>query len=247
MAKFIYNDFVTDDIPECPLSNSQLVKQAASRLLQDDVEIIDVQLYGIVYENEVLHEWFIQTVVKNVHQTLRLPLYLPRDEKQAARQIALHSQITSLSDLPTVPYEPDDYLLVGYKYPCQLKLDAHNNLCLKRIEMFASQKMVQDFMMATMGCEIATAAMIIINMHTLCCKDLHDIGWLINMDGMPSITALDRRYANSGLTFIDGFDELPIDAVFGINNQKYIVAEDPENGQFIAKFSGKDHIQHGPQ
>ena len=113
--------------------------------------------------------------------------------------------------------------------------------------MFASQKMVQEFTTAIMGCKTATAAMIIINMHSLCCKDLHDIGWLINMDGIASITALDRRYANLGLTFIDGFDELPIESVFGINSQKYIVAEDPENGQFIAKLSGKDHFKHGPQ
>lgn len=241
MATFTYNDFVTDDIPECPLTNSHQVRQAAANILQDNVKINDIQLIGIAYNNEIMYEWLINIEIENEAKSLPLPLYLPKDPEKAAYIIKVHSEIVQYIDLPEIAhiYKPDDYILIDHKYPCQIKLDKHNNLCIKRFEMFASQKIIQEYFMSVLGCELVTATMVVINMHSLCYKNLHDIGWLINMDGIPSLTSLDRRYTNLGFFIIDGFDELPKDTVFGLNSQKYIVTEDNENGQFIAKVSKK--------
>ena len=153
--------------------------------------------------------------------------------------MAKHQKALQSQDTLTRDFEIGDYLLIDDRYPCQLVSDDKGTLYIKRIEYFASQKMVQDFLSEVLNCELVTAAMVIINFHSLCCKDMHDIGWLISMDGVLSCVSLDRRFTNLGFFIIDGYDEISIGSKFNLNGQDYIVAEDADIGQFIAKIPSR--------
>ena len=238
MAKFNYNDFVTDDIPECPLSNSKVVQQCLEQQLFPSPAILEINLVGIMFKGVLLHEWHILFASEKQKLYLKLPLFMPYDVQQAESLIAYHSQ-ASLANAPKYTYAPGDYLLIAGKYPCQLIMGDDNVLYLKRFNFFASQHQIQEFMQQVLQYKLVTATMVIITKHNFCYKGLQDIGWLLNLDGMPSLMSMDRRFLDTGFSFIDDFQELPIDTIFEIDGQKYIVTEDEDNGEFIAKITSR--------
>ncbi len=240
MEQFIYNDFISDDIPGCPLTNSKLVRKAIETVKPDDKStILDISLIGLNYKDEILLEWQIW-MENESHQTfVRLPVFIPPDKNLAQQQLDKHSKVTMSSDFAAFRFSPGDYFLMHYKYPCQLISDKEGNLYIKRLNMFASQKIVQEFLSTILRCDLVTATMVVINFHTLFDKGMHDIGWLVNFDGTPGIISIDRIQPQLGFIFIDGYDELPEESIFELNSKKYIVRCDDENGIYIAKTSQK--------
>ena len=236
MATFNVQDFLTDDIPECLLPNTNAVKLVLDRVMPGHGTIQDIGLIGFMSDGILLHEWYVTILQDDELVFARLPVYLPKDPTAAEKLLQKHS-LTSIDVSTLVNYISGEYLLIGYQYPCQLVSEEDGTLAIKRITMFASQKQVQDFLQQTLHCELVTAAMVVMNMHSLCYEGLGDIGWLLNMDGTPSLIDMDRRPIPKGLAFIDDFDELSNGSVFAIDSQYYIVDEDEENGQFIAKIS----------
>ena len=120
--------------------------------------------------------------------------------------------------------------------PCQL-ISERETLYLKKIKLWASQKMVQDFILETTPYENVIAQMVAIKMHTTCCKNLQDIGWLLHLDDGIAVLPIDHIRENSFHVSIDKVSFLSAGACFGLNGQRYIIAEDSENGQFIAKHN----------
>ena len=75
MAKFIFNDFVSDFIPNCPLSNSNYACQAIFSVLQKKGEVQAVKFVGLIYEQRFLFEWNIYLKLEDSPQStlVRLP------------------------------------------------------------------------------------------------------------------------------------------------------------------------------
>lgn len=240
MEQFIYNDFISDDIPGCPLTNSKLVRKAVEvSISEDKLTILDISLIGLTYTDEILLEWQIWMQNESQLNCLRLPAFIPSSPNLAIQQIAKHTNIAKIKDFEAFRFNPGDYFLVHYKYPCQLISDEEGNLYIKRLNLFASQKIVQDFFHATLRCALVTATMVIINFHTLCQKEMHDIGWAVNFDGNFALVPIDSIQTPLNFVMIDGYDEIPEESIFELNSKKYIVRCDDENGIYIAKTSQK--------
>ena len=240
MAQFILNDFISDRVPHCPLSNSKLVSQAYRSIMHVEGEIYDIRFVGLIYKKEILFEWNILIKSETTLTIIPIPFYIPaysNEQEVLEKHTKAHHNPSTLVH----NFSNNEYLLIDGKYPCQLIRDDAGVLHVKRIEYFASQKMIQDFLKSIYNFELVAAAMVVINFHTLCCKGLYDIGWLISMDGTLSCLSLDRRFTNLGFYIIDGYEEVNIGEKFNLNGQDYIVEENEDIGQFIAKIPHRRH------
>lgn len=242
MTQFIFNDFISDYIPECPLSNSDVVRQAAIRTIDDLGEILEIYLVGVLYQETILFEWFVSHKKNNSDQTatLHLPLYIPQDANQAAEIIQKHYRAFQNDETMIRTLKANDYLLIGEKYPCQLVCNEKGTLYIKRIELFASQKLVQDFFTSMTNAELVTATMVITTFHIPGRSDkIQDIGWLLNIDGDSSFINLSWDTSFLSLCIIDECKEVNLGDKFALSGQEYIISEDEDNGQFIAKCPSK--------
>lgn len=237
MEKFNFNDFVSDNIPGCPLSNSMIVRQAAEATLQNKYPIKDISLVGLLYTKEILLEWHVKVLIGEQPGLIRLPVYIPLDETLAMQQLEKHARAATLPNLQQIKYTPGDYFLISYLYPCQLVQDDAGELYIKRFTIIPSQRIVQELLTDILQCDLVTATLVVITFHTPFYKEMNDIGWLLNLDGTPSMISIDRIHTQMGIFQIDKYEEFPQGSSFILNHQKYIVEDDEDNGLYLAKIS----------
>ncbi|MBQ8464911.1 MAG: hypothetical protein IJ545_02755 [Alphaproteobacteria bacterium] len=240
MNKFNYNDFVSDTIPGCVLTNDKIVRQAAEQALQGadvSAKIKSVNLIGLLFPTEILLEWHVSVQIEERSALIRLPVYIPPDETLAAQQLEKHSRAAQIEDLQEIKYNPGDYFLMYYQYPCQLVLGDDGSLYIKRFVILPSQKIVQELLSDVLHCELVTATLVVSTFHTFFYKGMNDICWLLNLDGVPSMISIDRSHTQMGIIQIDKYDEFPEGQTFELNHQKYSVECDEENGIYLAKLS----------
>ena len=234
MENFKFDDFVSSTIPDCYLTNSLLVKEKVLQIYPDAF-ICDIFPIGIYLENEILYEWCTIAEKNNHHLLMRFPIYLPENQKKAVKQAEKHTRIQSFENVIARRLGADDYFLINYQYPCQLMCDEQKNLYIKRFEMFASQKITQGVMRKLLNNETITATMAIIEFHTLAAKGLHDVGWMLNINGDLNFVTIDKVTPALGFYFMDNFNELKENDSFYLNRQKYVVCCDNENGLYLSK------------
>lgn len=242
MEKFNYNDFVSDCIPGCSLNKSSIVRQVVERALEKagkpPATIQSINLVGLVFQREILLEWHV--TITEANGPIRLAVYIPRNKNLAMQQVKKHYQAALQKNLQEIRYNPGDYFLINYKYPCQLICDEKGDLHIKRFTIIPSQKIAQELLTDVLQCDLVTATLVVTTFHTLYYKGMNDICWLLNLDGIPSLISLDRIHTEMGLFKIDKYEEFPEGNSFELNCQKYIVECDEENGLYIAKISKPD-------
>lgn len=231
MGKFIYNDFVSEELNGCPLTKSQQVKEVVSNIIEQPHEITDIRFIGMLFQNTLLYEWWISLTKDNEPFLLRLPLYMPRDQKKAASYIKLHNEAYQNGEFCV--FEENTYILVN-NHPCHLLVDEQDNIEIKKIVLWPSQKMIQEYAELITKSPAAASLALIRLKHTNG-DDLFDIGWMICCDEQETLISIDAGQLElyPG-TWISDFEPFP-HPYFHLNGQKYSIAEDDENGQFIFK------------
>lgn len=233
MKKKTFNpeDFMSNDIPGCPLTSNLQVAQGLQKNLQEGAEILDVFLTAFLYKKQLLHEWHALVNVRGKQTLVRLPAYLPENKMDEKALLRKHAEIQKIDNLQQKIYFEGDYLLLGSQ-PCYLT--RHKNiLYVKRIMKWASQKMVQDFLSTVMGYENVVAQFGIIQMHSINSKYLKDIGWQVETKKGTMVLPLEHFQATSLLTECDGFSPLVVGSRFTLNGQRYVLDQNEKDGQFI--------------
>jgi len=236
MTGFNYDDFVADNLPGQTqvLLNSQAVRQLATEKLKFQ-EVSCIYLTGKVLNNKIFHQWFVVGRADNQGIAIFVPVCIPENEQEAKVYLNKHMQVAINKEIEAFVYSDEDYLTIADKYACQVHIDEDENIVIKRIKIWASQKMVQEFISLLFDCD--ASATLVINESQIGDSKFNDIGWLIYANETEMFFPIDgvqygfEQYARSL-----GTKELDIGSCFGLNQQKYIIAEDSENGQYIRKI-----------
>lgn len=234
MAQFIYDDFVSDNIPGCHLTNSAQVKAFITASMKTPITILDVFLISIVYKKEVLLEWHVAAEINGESRMIFMPVWCPSNMEQAHLEITKHQEAFKDDRYPKCPLIPRDFILINNQYPCHIIQGEDEELYIKRIKIWASQTIVEQFA-ATVNQNDAVAVPVLITMHNSFYKNLYDIGWLIITDDRPQLLSIDAVHPSWGLAVVDNYEPLPDNFSFSLNSVDYTIFEDEENGKFLAK------------
>ena len=241
MAQFNIQDCVTDDIPGCALTNTALVRQAVEFSLEGHGTIQDIYLVGLLFNKEILLEWHARVEIEKSFMIVRLPVYLPPIEELAIAQVEKHNKAGTMKNLKRYPYPPNSYLLMGGIHPC-LFVEENGEFYIKKITMWGSQKLIQDFLSAVTG-DLVTATLTTIDFYTPSTEPKpqrpQDVVWLTNFGGSIGILPILQKDAGNTFIYMHNPEEISEGAEFTINHHKYLVGCDDDNGIFIAKISQK--------
>ena len=239
MAQFNLFDCLSDNIPGCALTNTVLVRHAIEFSLEGHGTIQDIYLVGLLFNKEILLEWHARVEIEKSFVIIRLPVYLPPIEELAIAQVEKHNKAGTMKNLKEYPYSPNSYLLMGGIHPC-LFVEENGEFYIKKITMWGSQKLIQDFLSAVTG-DLVTATLTTIDFYTPSTEPKpqrpKDLVWLTNFGGSIGILPILQKDAGNTFIYMHNPEEVTKGDEFAINCQKYSVDCDDDNGIFIAKNS----------
>jgi len=234
MTKFNCNDFLSDKLPKGGLYSSVMLRDVIKRDLDITGKVNHIVFGSRVYNNEVLYQWIVFFDINEVETGFIYPAYVPEDPQKAKLVMKKHQDSVNAEFFV---YSDGDYLLWGGKYPCQVHIDDNENIFIKKVEIWASQKMVQDFLSLIIGDDVC-ANLVICTSQIGSSERYNCIGW--------SAYANEREMFVSLVNVIYGFElfaklietrTIEVGTTFGINLQRYAVAEDKENGLYLCKVN----------
>lgn len=236
MEKFVYEDFTSNQLEGCALMNSRIVHGVISEIFaasaeMADAEIDDIHFVCLYYQNTLLYEWWVNSSKDDKIFVTRLPFYVPNDPNKAKAYIELHTQAYEKGNGTICQNE--NYILVNMQ-PCQVLIDEAGNIEIKKIVLWASQKMVQEYMSFIRDC---TAAAQLVIAHTRTANNVcsFDIGWLVICNEEQYFLSVSAHPLFSLIGNVIKECEPLNQPYFGLSGHKYTVAEDEENGQFLVR------------
>ena len=238
MLQFNYSDHVSDNIPGCTLTNSDIVRKAILSLTKKQYSILNINLVCIIIDDDtILSEWHALVENNNQQSVIRLPVYIPENENAAIQQLQNHSKAKNLENVESFVYPHESFIIFENKY---IGMVIHENdiIYIKRIITWGSQKLVQDFL-SVISKDYASATLVTVDLYSPTTNKQkphpQDIVWLTNVDGNLGILPFIHANSQYNLLYTSHYQELTPGQQFMINSQNYVIGCDDENGIFIAK------------
>lgn len=238
MVQFNYSDHVSDNIPGCRLTNSNIVREAVLSLTKNTYSVLDINLVCIFVDDyNIISEWHALVEANDQLSVMRLPVHIPENVEDAMQQLQKHNQVKNLEDIKRFAYPHESFIIFENKYICMV-IHENDTIYIKRIITWGSQKLVQDFL-SLISQETASATLATIDLYSPTTskktKRPQEIVWLTNVDGSLGVFPLIQANSQYNLLYTSHYQELTPGQQFMINSQNYVIGCDDENGIFIAK------------
>ena len=234
MTEFNCNDFLSDNLPKGGMYNSKLIRAMVENNPDFKGDVLNIFLTAKVWNNELLYQWMVIVSICGKEMTLILPVYVPENPRDAGLCLQKHQDAV---DEKLFVYSHGDYLIWNNKYPCQVHIDENGDVFIKKIELWASQKMVQGFLSLIL--EVDVYSTLIFTMSQIGQSEkYYDIGWFVCTNEkeifMPLTSVI---YTFEKCASLIERKDIDVGTTFVLNLQKYIVAEDQENGLYLCKIN----------
>lgn len=237
MAKFIFNDFTTNQLQDSMILSSQRAFEIVKAMHQDLITPLQASLVFAMDDKDAVHFWLVEVLIENQKLTIILPIFIPQNENEAA---AMLDKCYSYMQKEQCFYcQNQCFLLIAGKYYGQFFVDKQGNSEVKIFTLWASQKIVQEYFKWALYADADVgAALVKLTFSTFGTKDrCFDVAWMISYDGDVMFLSIDACSLHIKIHMSDiEWQELETDTVFSLNGQKYKVSEDADNGQFLAKI-----------
>jgi len=197
---------------------------------------VDIWLTSRFWNKELLNQWLVIIDINGKRTAVVVPVYVSGSpsEKEIVRNKYLEANV---SDEKIFMYQDKSYIILENQYPCQVLIDKNNDIFIKRIEIWASQKMVQDFFgLRSNG--VTYACLVIHTMKLANDCQFNVIGWCIYQDELEMFVPFDGRYFGFE-KFAESVDMNAIvpNSHFSVDLQEYVVYEDKKNGLYLSKVT----------
>lgn len=234
MAKFIFNDFTTNQLQDSMILSSQKAFEVTKAMYDAQITPLQASLLFAMDDKDAVHFWLIEVLIENQKLTVILPIFIPQNESEAA--VMLDKCYSYMQKEQCFCCQNQSFLLIAGKYYGQFFIDEHGNSEVKIFNLWASQKIVQDYF--SWALQEAVGVMLVkLTFSTFGTKDRYlDIGWMMLHGDEIEYLSIDAGCKIDIPMFNIEWEELDIGTDFELNGQKYIIDEEADNGQFLAKI-----------
>ena len=233
MAKFIFNDFTTNQLQDSMILSSKRAFEIVKAMHQDQITPQQADLVCGTNETDTVYFWLLQVKAQEQMLSIILPIFIPQNENEAAA--LLDKCYSYLQKEPCFYCQNQSFLLIQGKYYGQLFFDEQGNSEIKIFTLWASQKIVQDYFSWALQ-ETVGAMLVKLTFNSFNTQIRHfDVAWMMLHGDEIEFLSIDACCKIDIPMFNPEWEELSIGSFFKLNGQKYIIDEDAENGQFLAK------------
>lgn len=234
MAKFKFNDFTTNHLQDSMILSSKRAFEVVKAMLAARITPLQATLLFAADDKDAVHFWLVEVSIEDQKLTIILPIFIPQNEDEAAAM--LDKCYTYMQKEQCFYCQNQSFLLIAGKHYGQFFVDEHGNSEVKIFNLWASQKIVQEYFNWALHADVG-AALVKLTFSTFGSKDRYcDAAWMISHDGDVMFLSIDACSLHIKIHMTDiEWQELETGTVFSLNGQKYKVSEDADNGQFLAK------------